>query len=664
LLVECHVGLAKQHIAAAIVCAALAVGMTWPLAFAIDRAVIQPGDPLLNAWIVDWDWYATLHQPLHLFQANAFYPARDSLAFSENLYGVAILTFPLRAAGVAPLTAFNVAMLLGFAFSSFAAYLLGRMVSGCWIAGIAAGIFYAYVPWRFTQLPHIQHVWGGWVPMLIVALLHYARTPTWRNAALFGGAFLMNGLSNIHWFLLGSFAIALTVPIAVRSPRDWIRIGVCTLIALALLAPFLMPYARVAKLYGMTRNWEEAKHYSATLRDWLNPGITNRFYPRFFDSSRDPELWLFPGALGMLLALGGFFRGRRDHRGIALLWIAIGVIGSLGTHTFFHRFLFNHVPGFRAMRVPARWANIGYVGMAIAIALAVGWIVSKRRELAYAVAILFVIELHAAPIRWFSMNPAPAPVYRWLAKQPRTRVVELPMALGEFEYRFMYYATAHHQPFVNGTSGFAPPITVHLAGLWNSGKNDELLAELRNIGVDLLIVHADLLGDRGESTRAWLRQQLDRGAIQFVSRFNASVQGDWVFAIGGQPRPRPEQLERFLANQTTYSNGTIALLDYPRFGERIESNAMFSGWTVSPWGIRKVDLLFDNGQVRLPATLIEDKGVSAGLPWYPATPRPRFIAPFDKRPANIRVETDVQVEVTDGRGNKTVLDGRPIDWIR
>src|SRR5205823_2406044 len=63
---------AKQHAAAAIVCLLLAIGMTWPLTFAIDRAVIYPGDPLLNAWIVDWDWYATLHQPLHLFQANAF----------------------------------------------------------------------------------------------------------------------------------------------------------------------------------------------------------------------------------------------------------------------------------------------------------------------------------------------------------------------------------------------------------------------------------------------------------------------------------------------------------------------------------------------------------------------------------------------------------------
>src|SRR5258706_10167539 len=98
--------------------------MTWPLATALDRAVAYPGDPFINTWILDWDWYATWHQPLHLFQANAFYPAKDSLAFSENLYGIALLLFPLRALGADALTAHNVAVLLGFAFSGFAAFLL------------------------------------------------------------------------------------------------------------------------------------------------------------------------------------------------------------------------------------------------------------------------------------------------------------------------------------------------------------------------------------------------------------------------------------------------------------------------------------------------------------------------------------------------------------
>src|SRR5438105_3681354 len=127
----------------AVLFVALSLLMTWPLARNLGTAVCYPGDPFINTWILDWDWYATLRQPLHLFEANAFYPAHDSLAFSENLYGIALLLLPLRAFGMGALAAHNVALLLGFAFCGFAAYLLGRMISGSAWAGVAAGIFYA-----------------------------------------------------------------------------------------------------------------------------------------------------------------------------------------------------------------------------------------------------------------------------------------------------------------------------------------------------------------------------------------------------------------------------------------------------------------------------------------------------------------------------------------
>src|SRR5437016_9379980 len=85
---------ARQHAAAFAFFLLLSIAMTWPLARNIDRAFAWSGDPYINTWILDWDWYATFHQPLHLFDANSFYPAVDSLAFSENIYGIAILLFP------------------------------------------------------------------------------------------------------------------------------------------------------------------------------------------------------------------------------------------------------------------------------------------------------------------------------------------------------------------------------------------------------------------------------------------------------------------------------------------------------------------------------------------------------------------------------------------
>src|SRR5947209_2972014 len=220
--------------AAAILFAALAVAMTWPLAPNLTRAVANPGDPFINVWVLDWDWYATLHQPLHLFDANAFYPAKLTLAYSDHLYGIALLLFPLRALGADALTAHNLGILLAFAFSGFAAFLLVRMLTGSAMAGLAAGIFYAFVPFRFTHLGHVHFIFAGWLPTLVAALLHYARRPSWGRAALFGVAFLMNGLSNTHWLIFGSTAAALALPLAVRQPRDWMRIAAATAVALAL----------------------------------------------------------------------------------------------------------------------------------------------------------------------------------------------------------------------------------------------------------------------------------------------------------------------------------------------------------------------------------------------------------------------------------------------
>ncbi|HEY2830297.1 MAG TPA: hypothetical protein VGJ88_09290, partial [Thermoanaerobaculia bacterium] len=113
----------RKHALAALFFIALSVLMTWPLAVTLDRAVANSGDPFINTWILDWDWYATLHHPFSLFEANAFYPSKHSLAYSENLYGIAVFLAPFRALGVPPLVAHNLAILLGFAFSGFGAYI-------------------------------------------------------------------------------------------------------------------------------------------------------------------------------------------------------------------------------------------------------------------------------------------------------------------------------------------------------------------------------------------------------------------------------------------------------------------------------------------------------------------------------------------------------------
>src|SRR5438309_7274114 len=146
---------------------ALTLVMTWPWITHLRDAASDPGDPYLNSWILWWDFHQTFHHPLSLFQGNIFYPYRYTLAFSEHNYGIAVLFFPLFALGVRPLTVHGLAELCGFAFCGYGAFRLARTLTGdngvAWIAGIA----FAFVPYRFGQLPHVNYLFAGWIPLLL-----------------------------------------------------------------------------------------------------------------------------------------------------------------------------------------------------------------------------------------------------------------------------------------------------------------------------------------------------------------------------------------------------------------------------------------------------------------------------------------------------------------
>lgn len=91
-------------------------------------------------------------------------------------------------------------------------------------------------------------------------------------------------------------------------------------------------------------------------------------------------------------------------------------------------------------------------------------------------------------------------------------------------------------------------------------------------------------------------------------------------------------------------------------------NTVISGFAFSPFGIRQVNLLVNNGGIRLPTVLQSDPLLQRQFPWYPATSRPRFTAQFAGPPSGVWRHTDMQPEIIDGRGNRVLLEDRWIDW--
>jgi len=729
---------------------AIAIAFTWPLAIRLSTGTSDLGDPLLNTWILDWDLHAATHSPSHLYQAPIFYPGKYPIAYSENLFGIAIIALPFYLAGCPPLVIYNLMFILGFAFCGYGAYVLVRIATGSSAAGIIAGVLYAFVPFRFDHMPHLQIIWGGWLPLMLAALLHYWKHSTWWTAAGFGTALLMNGLSNVHYFLFGTLAIAITIFVLAFVDRRfdwkfWLRLAVAGGLAVALMIPVLWPYKVVSELYKLKREPDEVLWGSANWTDWLTPTFASKTYGDLIPAEKtQPERHLFPGLFVLFLTVAAIVRYGDEDRSrpllraldiaivalaivsywgaitpskyilrlwgirilsvsssdlpftlllllvfirlliqrpvvrlprsfwIGVLWIAIGVLGSFGVHTFFHSMLYHRIQAFQSIRVPARWAVIAYVGLALTAGFGAAALMRRKRAMSFLVLLAIAIFDMRPRVRWEHAIVEIDPVYRWLRDaQYRGAYVELPVEEGNAQALYLLSHTFHHRLTLNGTSGFEPPTHWHLRELsFEKQWTAEMTRYIAKLGASIVIVHDDWLRGQTEKVHGWLRSEIAAGRLIFLRRFDHRLGGDFVFGVAANcadcPRfSRPEQradLERMLSGQPVYLNRTFGVVDFPREEKIPGRNLTVSGWALSPNGIREVDILLHSATRRYRATLTDRGDVQAKFPWYPKVSRAGYTITIRKRPRGVPKYSDMQVEIVDGSGARTRLPDRLIEW--
>jgi hypothetical protein len=706
---------------AALFCAylLLAVAATWPLAARLDTAVSDLGDPLLNAWIIDWDCYALTHTPLHIFDAPIFYPSKYPLAYSENLIGIALVVLPFHLAGLPPLAVYNIAMLLGFAISAYAGYLLARVVTGRIAASAIAGLLYGFVPYKLGHLAHVQIIWSAAPALLLAALMFYRRAPSKSRAALVAIAFAVSAIINIYLFLFGGVALALTlVLIAIAEQRDrrfWLTLFIALAIASIAVAPVLLPYAIVAKEYDMRRGDGETLGASATPADWLVAPANSAMYGKVLaDAWHHNERELFPGALLVILTIVAFARtapkpdtirwkrarwldalivllavvtiyGLVVHAStipmlllvIAIvtrlplrdliarsrfpieLWIAALwiVIGVIGSFGL-HGFLHSFLfHDVPGFRATRAPARWAFIAYAGLAATASLALARMRGRALVALALLAAVDVWPR-IRWEHALSDPTPFDRWLAATHAGPLIELPLR-SELEYRYMLGAP-HEVSLFNGISGFEPPLHRRLRTEPLSEATFDLLDAN---GCRYVLIHIDAFSPLPSIAFDWIRRGLDEGRLAFVRRFDHEMNGDWLFALRRGPRTAPnEELQRLLEGKPTRNNATFGRVDRPRYGATIDGPLEVTGWALSPDGIREVILLINSGRVRIVASLAPNAQISTTYPWYPNTTLPSFSARIEHRPSGVPEKTDIQVEIIDGAGHVTRMPDLLITW--
>ena len=114
------------------------------------------GDTVLNEWVLAWVAHQAPRDPLHLYDANNFYPERDTLAYAEA-DDSAIRHWPRLSCwlGASPVLAYNIVLIAGFALSGWAMCLVVTRWTGDWAAGLVSGILFAFNA-HVTRLPQMQ----------------------------------------------------------------------------------------------------------------------------------------------------------------------------------------------------------------------------------------------------------------------------------------------------------------------------------------------------------------------------------------------------------------------------------------------------------------------------------------------------------------------------
>ena len=291
----------------------LTIAYSWPLPINLMRGVAHdPGDPILNAWIL---WWTTKAVPLTEAWWNApmFYPAPGTFAFSEHLLGQAFISAPLIALTGSPLFGYNVTLLATYVLSGLGAYFLAYTLTRRHDASFVAGLAFAFAPYRVAQLPHIQVLTSFWTPICLAALHRYDREPSTRWAALAAGAWLMQSLSNGYYMFFLSVLLALWLAwfaLGRWSLAQLARLGGFFVVAAVLLLPVLLGYKHILQdTYGFSRPLGAIQDFSADVGALLHASDEVWLWG-WVHAFRKPEGELFPGPTIALLSVFAVFAAR------------------------------------------------------------------------------------------------------------------------------------------------------------------------------------------------------------------------------------------------------------------------------------------------------------------------------------------------------------------
>jgi hypothetical protein len=507
----------------ALIFLALTALVTYPQVRGLGTSVPYHSDPYFSMWRLAWVAHAIQTDPRGLFEANIFYPAHDTLGYSDAMLLPGTAVAPLFWAGMNPVLIYNLALFGAFALSGYAAFLLARVLTDSVTGSIVAGVIYAFAPYRFCHYMHLELQMVFWIPFALLLVHRIVAKGRVRDGVLLGLTVAAQLLSSVYLGTLSLVYVAVLMPAllvltGVRHPR---RLLVATAVGagltIAIVAPYVLGYSHAVRGVRM-RSLDEVRIFSASMTNYLSAPAMNRLYGWTAGTDRTwaDEMNLFPGVLACALACLGILRGRGPVRFAYLAGLAASVEMTRGSSSFVYPWLFEHVAAFRALRSPARFDTLVNLSLGVLSAYGVAFLLAgieqrRWRQLAGAALVAVLIaEYASSPL--IAPVPGPTRIDALLAKRPPSVIVELPLLSrrgfwGSLDSIYMYQGIGHFQRMLNGYSGHAPASFYQMRDMMASFPDDRSMTFLRNLQVDYVVVRAGLYE---AAPRAALLEQIGR----------------------------------------------------------------------------------------------------------------------------------------------------------
>jgi hypothetical protein len=500
---------------------ALGLYLTAPLLGCLDECFVDLGavhgektgefelaDTRLLAWILAWVQHSLTDDPASLYDTNAFHPAARTLVGSEHTLGIALLMLPVRLFTSEAIPIYQLALVLSFLLLGATTFLLVRWLTGSEWASFLAAALAMFMPWRVTELSHIQLLHVQWFPLvwLLVARILAGDARRWE-APLLAVALAFQMLSSFYlsYFLLLSVAVLMgALRVFARPPRRaLLRLAAAFAPALLLLTLTSIPYL--------------ARESAADLAPEAMPihsiGIANAWHAiapalRFEWGTIASAPYSVPLGVCLLAAVTLPFAIRRaaDPRGGLEIPLPSRLAALL-------------IPGFSLLRAPFRWGLLIGLAAPVLCGLAIFYLERRfapsprtaRRVFArITVVVLLAANAGTAPI---PVKPAWDPNDRIRAAHEARRglppgpLVEIPWPVATLpaqnrESRSLLASARHWQPILNGYTGYPPATYFLLRRTAQRLPERRAIEQLRALAdLRFVVVHADLLPAGGNA--AW-----------------------------------------------------------------------------------------------------------------------------------------------------------------